>query len=117
MMAKPLESEFKIIIPREKRKAIKNAVIQMSKRFGGVTSIKVLGVWGDPKTKKLVKDKNVLLFSTRDLNGMSPKILEKDRKFMNKLAGEIVKQTKEDEIMVEEDIIKSVDFVKLKEVI
>jgi len=112
-MAKPLESEFKIIIPREKKKAIKNALSKMSRRFGGATEILVRGVWENPKTKKLVKDENVLLFSTRDLDGKSPKILVKDRKFMDKLAGEIVRQTGEDEIMVEEDIIRSVDFIKL----
>jgi len=111
MARKPYESEFKVIIPRRK-KALNKAVRRMSDRFGGVTVMKVKGAWLNDKGKT-VYDNNYLLFSNRDLNGKSPSIMKFDRRFMEELGMELGKDTGEDEIWVEEDIIRDVDFLKI----
>lgn len=110
-MTKPLESEFRMIVPTKFRSSIKESMIEIAKRFGGVTTFPVEGAWVN-SNGKIIKDANTLLFTTRDLDGKSPKILIKDRKFLKDLAKRIAIETGEDEIWIEEDIIRDVDFIK-----
>lgn len=108
-MTKPFESEFRIIIPRRKN-VLKIVETSLSKRFGGTTTFPVKGAW--IHKGNLVYDNNYLIFTTRDLNGKSPKILEQDRKFLNELAKKIAVNTGEKVIWTEEDIIRDVNMVK-----
>jgi len=105
------ESEFKVIIPREKT-ALNKAVKAMSQRFGGVTVMKVKGAWLDKKGKT-VYDDNYLLMSNRDLDGKSKNIMKFDRDFMRELGLQLGKDTKQDEIWLEEDIIRDVTFLEI----
>jgi len=113
------ESEFRIIVPRQK-KVINEVAKRMTKRFGGVSSIpRVRGYWS--QKGRTVYDKNALLFSARDLNKVKnkEKVLSQDRRFMKELAEWVSKEAKQDAVWIEEDIIRDVSLVKsrLKEVL
>jgi len=108
------ERDFKIILPVASQGMIDHAAVRMSNHFGGVTMQPLIrGLWLDQKSK-LVKDDNVLLFSSRDLDDKKDKrkTLDSDRKFMKSLASEYAKRLKQDSIWIEEDIVKDVQFVK-----
>lgn len=110
---KPEERDFKIILPVAEQQLIDDASMKMSKRFGGVTMLPILrGIWIDKKGK-MVKDDNVMLFSSRDLDNISnpEKMLEQDRVFMDNLAKEFGRKLKQDEIWTEEDIV-NIEMVK-----
>jgi hypothetical protein len=113
---RPFESEFKIIIPKN-RTALTKTIKKMSDRFGGTTVFPVRGAWWDKETKKIVYDNNYLILSNRDLNPegklMSPNIMKFDRQFMEGLARELGADTKQKEIWIEEDIIRDVEFIKI----
>lgn len=106
------ESEFRLMIPRRKQ-AKEEAVRAMSKRFGGVTVFPVLGAWINPRGKT-VYDKNYMLFSTRDLEGLkNGSILKKDKKFLEALGRKLGIETGQEQIWIEEDIIKDVELLKI----
>lgn len=108
------ERDFKIILPVAQQGVIDRAAIKMSKQFGGVTMQPLVrGLWLDDKGK-LVKDDNVMLFSSRDLSGVpkKQKQLTKDRKFMKELAHEFGKQLKQDAVWIEEDIVRDIRFIE-----
>lgn len=113
---KPLESEFKVLIPRN-QKALSKTIKRMSDRFGGTTVFPVRGAWWDKEAKKIVYDNNYLVFSNRDLdpNGktISPSIMKFDRQFMKELGTELGQDTNQKEIWIEEDIIRDVEFLKI----
>ena len=123
---KPLESEFKVIIPRN-QKALGKTIRRMSDRFGGATVFPVRGAWWDKDIKQIVSDNNYLVFANRDLNPkgkpkLSPNIMKFDRQFMKELGIELGQDTKQKEIWIEEDIIRDVEFLtipkqKLKDVV
>ncbi len=111
-----VERDFKIIIPITSQKNIKSVAKRMSKRFGGVTMHPLVrGYWVDAKGK-LVFDDNILLFSSRDLQGVVKKkaLLKKDRKFMENLAQSIGRKTRQEAIWIEEDLVKDIRFISPK---
>lgn len=111
------ESDFKIILPVAEQGIIDRAAIKMSKQFGGVTMHPFIrGLWADDKGK-LIKDDNVLLTSSRDLEHIinRRKTLAADRKFMKELAHEFGKRLKQDAIWIEEDIVRDIQFIKTKQ--
>jgi len=115
-MSRVNERDFKIILPVAEQGVIDKAAVNMSKHFGGVTMQPLIrGMWLDSRGK-LIKDDNVLLFSSRDLNGLKDKkeVLKKDRKFMKQLADEFGKRLKQDAIWIEEDIVRDVQFIEPK---
>lgn len=108
------ERDFKIILPVAEQAVIDKAAIKMSKQFGGVTMQPLVrGLWLDDKGK-LVKDDNILLFSSRDLTGVPRKrqVLIKDRKFMKELAHEFGRKLKQDAVWIEEDIVRDIQFIE-----
>lgn len=110
---KPEERDFKIMLPVAQQQLIDDASVKMSKRFGGVTVLPIVrGEWVDKKGK-LVKDDNVMLFSSRDLDNVSnpERMLEQDRVFMDNLAHEFGRKLKQDEIWTEEDMV-NIEMVK-----
>jgi len=110
---KPEERDFKIILPVAEQTIVDEASKKMSKRFGGVTMLPIVrGIWVD-KTGKLIKDDNIMLFSSRDLDKVSnpERMLEQDRVFMDGLAREFGRKLKQDEIWTEEDMV-NIEMVK-----
>lgn len=113
-MARINERDFKIILPVAQQGVIDRAAVKMSKQFGGVTMHPLIrGLWLDSKGK-LVKDDNVMLFSSRDLQNVPNKqrVLTADRKFMKQLADEFGHKLKQDAVWIEEDIVKDIRFIE-----
>lgn len=111
------ERDFKIIIPITKQELIDYTARKMSEHFGGVTIFPIVrGYWWDKERGEMVKDDNILLFSSRDLDDVkSPYYrLELDREFMKELAEDIRKKTEQKSIWIEEDIIRDVHFIEAK---
>jgi hypothetical protein len=69
----------------------------------------------NPATNRIVYDSNYELSSARDLARTPNTVFAGDRKFLNELANDIGRKTRQHQIYTEEDIIKDVTFVKIPE--
>jgi hypothetical protein len=111
--------DFKIILPVAEQAIIDSASRHMAKRFGGVTMMPMVrGLWVSTKgqTKgELVKDDNIMLFSSRALSDIPPEKrkvqLLRDRQFMEHLAKKYGKLLKQQAIWTEEDLVH-VEFIE-----
>lgn len=115
-LKKPLDREFRMIIPVTTKADLNKIADKMNRHFGGITVLpRVEGYWTDAKGK-VYFDKNMLLFATRDLDVVKnhEDVLIKDRAFMLELAVFAGKLTNQKGIWLEEDLIQDVQIVKVK---
>jgi hypothetical protein len=111
----PNERTFKIIIPISKREEMEKVADKMVSHFEGVTIFPMIrGYWKNPKTKQAVYDDNFLLVSARDVRaGQDHRLIFKtDWEFMHDLAKETATKLDQKSVMIEQDIIRDVDFVE-----
>jgi hypothetical protein len=112
---KPNERVFKIIIPKTgDREDMEDVADEMTKRFGGVTIFPfTIGYWRDP-TGKVVYDDNYIIESVRTVREGEDHIAtyNADWKFMHNLADIAGSKFNQQEVMIEQDIIRGAEFVK-----
>jgi hypothetical protein len=111
----PNERVFKIIVPIGKREQMEGVADKMVKNFRGVTIFPMIrGYWRNPETGQPVYDDNFLLMSARTVNAGQDhlKIFGNDWNFMRDLAKETATKFDQQEVMIEQDIIRGAEFVK-----
>lgn len=112
---KPNERVFKIIIPKTgDREDMEDVADDMTKRFGGVTIFPfTIGYWKDP-TGKVIYDDNYLIESVRTVQRGQDHIAvyNADWNFMRNLADRAGSIFSQQQILVEQDIIRGAEFVK-----
>jgi len=87
----------------------------MAEHFGGVSVYPIVrGFWVDTKSKshKMYEDDNLVMVSTKEYKGEHP-ILEhqKDEHFMDELAQDVGRKTKQKEIFEEEELVGRVKYI------
>ena len=106
--------DFKIIVPIASQKILHDTENKMTHHFGGVSVFPIIrGYWLNKK-HKLFEDENILMVSSKKYSGKH-QIMEhnKDERFMDKLAQDIGQKTHQEAILVEEELIGRIKFVKI----
>jgi hypothetical protein len=107
--------DFKLVVPISSQKILRDTEKKMAEHFGGVSVYPIVrGFWVDTKSKshKMYEDDNLVMVSTKEYKGEHP-ILEhqKDEHFMDELAQDVGRKTKQKEIFEEEELVGRVKFI------
>jgi hypothetical protein len=114
------EREFQFVMPVQDENAVEHAVSEITGHFKGSTRFPLVkGRWVKEKTGEVIKDDNTLIVSTRqysDKEQFPHPFAEhrKDIEFMEKLAQEIAKTTKQECIFEQEGLIGRCAFIAPK---
>lgn len=122
------DREFKLIVPEKYAKGrlkivtptstIKKIEKTMASHFGGVSIYpRIKGFWYDKTSKKMVEDDNILFSSVKEYSKSKHPMTEhmKDERFMEKLAKEVGRKTKQKAMLVEEDLVGKCSIIPIKQ--
>ena len=110
----PNERVFKIVIPKTNQEDMEEVADEMVRQFGGVTIFPfTIGYWKDPQGNTIY-DNNYIITSARTIQRGQDhlKIFGADWNFMHDLASKSASQFGQQEVMIEQDIIRGAEFVK-----
>ena len=122
------DREFKLIVPEKYQKGhykivtpvsiIKKIEKTMATHFNGVSIYpKIKGFWYDKDTRKMVQDDNIIFSSVKEYSKSEHPMTDhmKDERFMEKLAKEVGRKTRQKAMLVEEDLVGKCSIIPIRQ--